>query len=226
MKNYSNMTIEDVLEEAKIEEARKRAFPKNEAKKTKTLKDLLTPIELKLAEEYMAIEKSTDEDDSRRRNRIVQELYEVRRFLNEDAERNFSLLGKGRRNLSADDAQHLDDKSDEQLAFLEYLSDNGASVEFMTEVIDAFASEKAKKANDSLAYEAVLVRLKRKAPQAVTTYRLMVIKRDEPKAICKWVRFCLSLVLGCTPNAAQRKYERGFVAIQRVVFERLLDKRK
>lgn len=220
MKNYSNMTIEDVLEEAKIEEARKRAFPKNDAKKPKALKDLLTPIELKLAEEYMAIEKSTDEDDSRRRNRIVQELYEVRRFLNEESERLFHTTGKGRRNLSSENAVHLDDKSDEQLAFLEYLSDNGASVELMTEVIDAFASEKARKANDRAAYKAVLKQLARKAPETVTTYRLIVIKRDNPGLICKWVRFCLSLVLGCTPSAAKRKYERDFVAIQRVVLGR------
>lgn len=184
----------------------------------------VTAKEMQLAKEYEDQEHTDTVEAYARRARIVQELHDLRERLNSAADRMFAATGKGRNILHADDDINLTAMLDEEINCIAALSDNGVGAEnirmnICQEIILEMIEEEIEKLNknEKRAYQKILRRVEKTAPQAVLTYKLIVSSRNNIKMLRAWVRFALSILNLCDSESARKKYNADFGAIERAV---------
>lgn len=159
----------------------------------------LTKRELELAAEYEALG-----DNPERRDAIRRELYNLRWKLNAAKERMFYASGKGR------GVCHIDCMSDIETGKVRSLSDNGISIDRMTDEIDRALESLSE--NRRKRYNALRKRLERnKAKHAVKTLRLVTANGSDRE---KSIRM-LALANGTSLDAAKAKYWADLHTIER-----------
>ena len=161
----------------------------------------LTKRELELAAEYEALG-----DNPERRDAIRRELYNLRWKLNAANERMYYASGKGR------EVCHIDCMSDIETGKVRSLSDNGISIDRMTDEIDRALESLSE--NRRKRYNALRKRLERnKAKHAVTTLRLIMTNGCDREISIRM----LAMANGTSITTAKAKYWSDLHTIERFV---------
>lgn len=177
----------------------------------------VTAKEMQLAKEYEDLEHTDTVEAYARREKIVQELHDLRERLNNEAEMKYNLAGKGRHNVHAEDITHLDDMTDDEINCNPTFSDKGAGVNRIVYCIDIKHIWQRMSEADRHAYEVAKGKVNSINTKAAETFDIIVMKRYNPNWTRGMAILILSIVNDLSYHAARVKYLRDLKTITNVI---------